>query len=530
MKSIQTLFILSLCVLSLFSCRTDLDNEVKQVGIYLTDCPFEAEAVFVEILKVLAEDEEGLTIELNTAAGIYDLLNFQDGVDTLLASGNVDFETLENLYFELGENNSIVVEGETYPLELKQDNVVKVKIDFNLFESGNDLVVDFYACTSIIRKNGRYELKPVIKFKGPKGAVEDHIEDLLEDFEDCYSVVYPINLIDVDSSVVSVNTDEELVDILLTGTIVDISYPITLSSLDAETLEVISEAELKQLVEECEDDEDEDDDDDDDDDENHEGLESLEEALECYTPTYPLMFLDMDNSVVSIDNVEQLESVLEEEEFELVFPIELSDDEQVYTITNTEELEAIAEECEDDEDDEDEDEDDDDDDDDENHEGLESLEEALECYTPTYPLMFLDMDNSVVSIDNVEQLESVLEEEEFELVFPIELSDDEQVYTITNTEELEAIAEECEDDEDESDDFEELITDIQECYTLVFPLTVQGSANSQFIVNDIEELQSLMLTEELVQFDFPVQLLDSDNQTIDVQNNGQLNQLLNDCE
>ena len=438
MKLNNIIYLLVFGLLFLFSCQDPLaDDDPKVLNIFLIDCPFEAEEVNVEILNILVEDEEGTIVALNTAAGIYNLLEFQGGVDTLIASGNVDFNAVENLYFELGENNTIVVEGETYALGFKKDNEVKVKMDYDLLSGDHDLVIDFFACTSIIRKDGEYLLKPVLKFKGPKGGGgDDHVEDLIEDLEECYSLVFPISVIDEASNTISVNDKEELIDVLLEGDIVDVVYPFSVVNTSGENIVVNSKEDVKALEEDCEeDDEDEDEDEDDedeDDEENEEMLEDLEEVLECYEVSFPVNFIDEDSMMVSVSTMEELEDIIEEESLVLVFPIELIDDQNSFSVNTAEELHSLAEEC-------------DEDDEDEEDEFEELIDDISDCYDIVFPFSIVDMDGTMYSITSEDELEDIIEDEKnLMLVYPFQLEDDEDVILdVTNEAQLLELLEDC---------------------------------------------------------------------------------------
>ena len=432
MKLNNIFYLLAFGLLFLFSCQDPLaDDDPKVLNIFLIDCPFEAEEVNVEILNILVEDEEGTIVALNTVAGIYNLLEFQEGVDTLIASGNVDFDAVENLYFELGENNSIVVEGEIYPLGFKKDNEVKVKMDYDLLSGDHDLVIDFFACTSIIRKDGEYLLKPVLKFKGPKGGGgDDHVEDLIEDLEECYSLVFPISLIDEASNTISINDKEELIDVLLEGNIVDVVYPFSVINTSEENIVVNSKEDVKALEEECEEDEE----DEEDDEENEEILEDLEEVLECYEVSFPVNFYDQDSMMVSVSTMEELEEIIDEESLALVFPIELIDDQNSFSVNTAEELHALADECE---------EDDEDDDDEEEFEEL--IDDISDCYDIVFPISIVDMDNTMYSITSEDELEDIIEDEKnLMLVYPFQLEDDEgEILDVNNEAQLLELLEDC---------------------------------------------------------------------------------------
>ena len=136
-KSIQQLLFLSALVVTIFifqGCSEENSivepiDEIKTESpfeLYLTDCPFEAEEVNVEIIGVVLEDRDSERETLTTDSGIFNLLNFTDGIDVLLAYGNISLDNLKTIYIELGSRNTIVVDGEIFPLQLVQDNIVKI--------------------------------------------------------------------------------------------------------------------------------------------------------------------------------------------------------------------------------------------------------------------------------------------------------------------------------------------------------------------------------------------------------------------
>jgi|SRR5690606_4315581 len=151
-----------------FSCSKDDNQGQTQLKIRLTDNPFDATEVNVEILKVrvnLSDDSSGWR-DLDTYAGIYNLLELQDGVDTLLAQGTVPTGTLKEIRFVLGDENSIMIENVLYPLTIPSggESGLKIKLNRQLNASIDSLQIDFDAEMSILQTGtGEYKLKPVLK-------------------------------------------------------------------------------------------------------------------------------------------------------------------------------------------------------------------------------------------------------------------------------------------------------------------------------------------------------------------------------
>jgi hypothetical protein len=175
----QRNIILSLITLVLasatFSCSKENISEnageaQSTLQVRLTDAPAAYSEINVDIRSVrvnLRGDSTGW-IDLPTNARVYNLLNFQNGIDTSLATGVVPTGTVKEVRFILGPNNTVVENGRTYPLVLSsQDEAgLKIKVSKKVEASFETMVIDFDAAQSVIKQgNGVYRLKPVLKLK-----------------------------------------------------------------------------------------------------------------------------------------------------------------------------------------------------------------------------------------------------------------------------------------------------------------------------------------------------------------------------
>jgi hypothetical protein len=116
---------------------------------------------------------------LPVTPGVYDLLQFRNGVDTLLAQGLLPKGKIKAIRLTLGTRNSVVVDSVTYPLTLSQNKIV-IKID-HAIEMGNSnfqLNLDFDLGRSIIEISGNhFELNPCIKSfdENESGRIEGRV-------------------------------------------------------------------------------------------------------------------------------------------------------------------------------------------------------------------------------------------------------------------------------------------------------------------------------------------------------------------
>jgi len=95
------------------------------------------------------------------------LLDYSNGLDTLIASGDLEAGKISQIRLILGTNNTVVVDGIVHPLSTPsaQQSGLKLKVN-ETFEAGvsYSILLDFDANQSIVATgNGEYQLKPVIR-------------------------------------------------------------------------------------------------------------------------------------------------------------------------------------------------------------------------------------------------------------------------------------------------------------------------------------------------------------------------------
>ena len=155
-----------------YACQKENSSGKTNLKIRLTDNPFNATEVNVDIQKVRvklsADSSDDGWIDLNTYPGVYNLLELQNGIDTVLAQGLIPTGTLREVRFVLGTDNSIVIDSTVYPLTIPSgsESGLKIKLNKQLNASVDSLIIDFDAALSILQTGtGEYKLKPVLKIK-----------------------------------------------------------------------------------------------------------------------------------------------------------------------------------------------------------------------------------------------------------------------------------------------------------------------------------------------------------------------------
>lgn len=170
-----------LIFISLASC-SEKDSGFSIVKIGLTDGPGNYDSVLLDIQRVELTTDQGRQTAPLSNPGVYNLLDYANGNDTLLVAQSVPAGRLSQIRLILGTNNSVVVNGQNYPLTTPsaQQSGLKLNVQLDLV-SGTEYTytLDFDAARSIVRRgNGDYNLKPVIRVitESISGAIEGTVD------------------------------------------------------------------------------------------------------------------------------------------------------------------------------------------------------------------------------------------------------------------------------------------------------------------------------------------------------------------
>jgi len=181
--------------LSFSSCTKTGVNNGEAIQVYLTDGPGDFEAVNLDIVKVEVKldnddkhskddrygdndddkdddknkkDDYGEWVDLAYTPAVVDVLKLRNGVEKMLADGNVK-GTVRKIRITLGTNNTVVKGGVTYPINIinETNNFLYIKLNDEHRErgAGNGIKVwvDFDIANSIAEVNGKFYLRPVLR-------------------------------------------------------------------------------------------------------------------------------------------------------------------------------------------------------------------------------------------------------------------------------------------------------------------------------------------------------------------------------
>ncbi|MES2648538.1 MAG: DUF4382 domain-containing protein [Bacteroidota bacterium] len=173
MKTLPISFLVLVVSLLFISCSKNDTHNSHTVNVRLTDNPYDAEEVNVDIRSVQLKhsddegDEDGWT-SIDTDDRIYNLLELQNDVNVLLASGQYPHDDIKEIRLLLGDDNSIKINGISYPMKVPSGSSsgLKIKVDKDLSGPVTDILIDFDAALSVHKSDdGQYMLRPVIRLK-----------------------------------------------------------------------------------------------------------------------------------------------------------------------------------------------------------------------------------------------------------------------------------------------------------------------------------------------------------------------------
>jgi len=182
MKKFAGLLLAVVAVTMFFSCSEDdsTSDQNARVKISMTDAPGDYDNVFIDVIDVkikadAAADEEGWVSLSNVKPDIYDLLTLTGGVTQLLANAEVPAGFLGQIRLVLGDDNSVVINGESQALATPsaQQSGLKLQVNQEL-EGGQEylFLLDFDVDKSIVSAgtSGGLILKPVIRISANEGG------------------------------------------------------------------------------------------------------------------------------------------------------------------------------------------------------------------------------------------------------------------------------------------------------------------------------------------------------------------------
>lgn len=168
-----------LLLLALFFVACSNDNTAR-LKVRLTDAPGDFEEVNIDIQGVQVNAGTGNNgwTDLEIKTGVYNVLEFTNGIDTLLGTTELPAGKIQQIRLILGDENSVTVDGETHAMTTPsaQQSGLKLNLHATLQEGVTyTILLDFDAARSVVEKgNHTYSLKPVIRVveEATSGAIK----------------------------------------------------------------------------------------------------------------------------------------------------------------------------------------------------------------------------------------------------------------------------------------------------------------------------------------------------------------------
>lgn len=172
------IFTMALMSLSLFSCdeNDDQDQNTSRLMVRMSDAPGDYDEVNIEVLDVMIKansdtgDEGWISIGDKTQVGegkIYDLLKLTGGTNIMLTDSLVPSGSLGQIRLLLGDENTVVIDGERFALTTPSAQQSGLKLQVNQTLIGGttyEFLLDFDVDKSIVTTgSSKYILKPVIR-------------------------------------------------------------------------------------------------------------------------------------------------------------------------------------------------------------------------------------------------------------------------------------------------------------------------------------------------------------------------------
>jgi hypothetical protein len=163
------LFLLLALVFGINSCMEDTSTPPSyQYSIRLTDAPAPIyEEVNIDVQGVEVTGSNGVVEPEKVVPGIYNLLDYSNGQSELITTGALEDGKINQIRLILGQNNSVKINGQVYPLSTPSADQSGLKLQVQAQLKGGVqyvFLLDFDAYQSVVSLgNGSYKLKPVLR-------------------------------------------------------------------------------------------------------------------------------------------------------------------------------------------------------------------------------------------------------------------------------------------------------------------------------------------------------------------------------
>lgn len=153
--------------LVMVSCNKKSTADKATVRFKLTDAPADFDALYIDVQSIQVQTSAGAWVTLQSNLGTINLLQYVNGQSTLIAQADMPEGQLNQVRLILGSNNSIVANGQTYPITIPSGMESGLKLNVHQeLQAGQtyEWTIDFDAAQSVVTTGaGSFHLQPVLR-------------------------------------------------------------------------------------------------------------------------------------------------------------------------------------------------------------------------------------------------------------------------------------------------------------------------------------------------------------------------------
>ena len=168
MKKVKLFILLLVVIPAIFitGCKKDTKSATSSTMRFnITDAPANFDALNIDVQAVKVHTVSGW-VTLNSSLGVINILSYVNGSSTLAAQGEITAGTVDQVQLVLGSNNSVVVNGTTYPLSGTGNSQMALVTNLGgQLQAGGTYIwtIDFDAAQSVTGSIGSFQLNPSIR-------------------------------------------------------------------------------------------------------------------------------------------------------------------------------------------------------------------------------------------------------------------------------------------------------------------------------------------------------------------------------
>ncbi|QCK15553.1 DUF4382 domain-containing protein [Mangrovivirga cuniculi] len=163
---------------------TETNIKAGNIVLRISDSPADYDRLILDIEGAILEENSKQVHLRTTFTGQLDILDYNNGKSYVLADEKYENITPNNIILLLGEDNFITIENQNYNIELPDNfkSGIRIPIPESMVDKNKiDINLDFNAAKSVIEKEGKFSLIPVInpREENTGGGVEGTIKPVV---------------------------------------------------------------------------------------------------------------------------------------------------------------------------------------------------------------------------------------------------------------------------------------------------------------------------------------------------------------